>query len=98
MALFGKKPKNESAVFVPSPMEAKAWFDRAKEMSESKNYESAFTFYASGFKLDPRDLSIHDEVLKLASDYHNRAGNIATSKQIKQIAGTTVIDQFVTSL
>jgi len=98
MALFGKKPKNESAVFVPSPTEAKAWFDRAREMSDSKNYESAFTFYASGFKLDPRDLSIHDEVLKLASDYHNRVGNAATSKQIKQIAGTTVVDQFVTSL
>ena len=85
MALFGKKSKSESAVFVPSPTEAKAWFDRARDMSESRNFASAFTFYANGFKLDPRDLAIHDEALKLASEYHRQVGAPATSKQIKQI-------------
>ena len=98
MALFGKKSKDEAAAFVPSPVEAKAWFDRARQMSESKNYDSAFTFYASGFKLDPRDLSIHDEVLKLASEYYRQVGDPATSKQIKQIDGSTDIDHFVTAL
>ena len=98
MALFGKKSKSESAVFVPSPMEAKAWFDRARDMSESRNFASAFTFYANGFKLDPRDLAIHDEVLKLASEYHRQVGAPATSKQIKQIDGSTVVDHFIASL
>ncbi|MDP7008657.1 MAG: hypothetical protein QGI78_03700 [Phycisphaerales bacterium] len=98
MALFGKKSKEEEPVFVPSPAEAKAWFDRAREMSESKNFDSAFTFYASGFKLDPRDLSIHDEVLKLASEYYRQVGDVATSKQIKLIDGPTDIDHFVAAL
>ena len=98
MALFGKKSKDETPVFVPSPVEAKAWFDRAREMSESKNFDSAFTFYASGFKLDPRDLSIHDEVLRLASDYYRQVGDPATNKQMKQIDGPTDIDHFVAAL
>lgn len=98
MALFGKKSKDETPVFVPSPVEAKAWFDRARQMSESKNYDSAFTFYASGFKLDPRDLSIHDEVLRLASDYYRQVGEPATNKQIKQIDGPTDVEHFVAAL
>ncbi|MBT4583627.1 MAG: hypothetical protein HOC93_00935 [Phycisphaerae bacterium] len=98
MALFGKKSKDEEAAFVPSPVEAKAWFDRARQMSESKNYDSAFTYYASGFKLDPRDLSIHDEVLQLASDYYRQVGEPATNKQVKQIDGPSEIDHFVAAL
>jgi hypothetical protein len=98
MALFGKKSKDETPAFVPSPVEAKAWFDHARQMSDSKNYESAFTYYASGFKFDPRDLSIHDEVLKLASDYYRQVGDPATNKQIKQMDGSTDIDHFVASL
>ena len=98
MALFGKKSKDEISVFVPSPAEAKAWFDRAREMAESKNFDSAFTFFASGLKLDPRDLAIHDEVLKLASEYYRKVGSPATSKQVKQISGPTGVEQFVAAL
>ncbi|MBC8522932.1 hypothetical protein H8D29_03295 [PVC group bacterium] len=98
MAFFSKKSNEESTIFVPSPVEAKAWFDRARDMSESKNFDSAFTFYASGFKLDPRDLVIHDEVLKLASEYYNQVGTPATNKQIKQIDGDSKIDHFVAML
>ena len=43
MALFGKK-KTDTKVFLPDPEKANAWFDRARQMAESHNYESAFAF------------------------------------------------------
>ena len=51
MGLFGKK-SNDSVEFIPDPEQANAWFDRARQMAESHNYESAFAFFASGLKLD----------------------------------------------
>jgi tetratricopeptide (TPR) repeat protein len=97
MALFGKKSKS-TEVFLPDPEKASAWFDRARQMAESHNFESAFAFFASGFKLDPRDVSIHKEVLQIATTYYNRGGDKATNKQIKQVDGSTEIDKFVTAL
>lgn len=97
MALFGKKTDSTDP-FLPDPEKAAAWFERARQMAESHNYESAFAFFASGFKLDPRDLDIHNEVLQIASTYYNRGGEPATNKQIKQVDGPTDIDKFVLSL
>ncbi|MDG1136965.1 MAG: hypothetical protein P8N28_01790 [Phycisphaerales bacterium] len=97
MALFGKKSKSED-LFLPDPEKANAWFERARQMADSHNYESAFAFFASGFKLDPRDISIHKEVLDVAKTYYERGGEKATSKQIKQVDGSTNIEKFITSL
>jgi tetratricopeptide (TPR) repeat protein len=97
MALFGKK-SNSDDVFLPDPEKANAWFERARQMAESHNYESSFAFYANGFKLDPRDVSIHKEVLEVAKTYYERGGEKATNKQIKQIDGLTDIEKFVAAL
>ena len=97
MALFGKKSKS-TEIFIPDPEKANAWFNRARQMAESYNFESAFAYFACGFKLDPRDVSIHKEVLQIATTYYNRGGDKATNKQIKQVDGSTEIDKFVTAL
>ncbi len=97
MALFGKKT-NSTDVFMPDPEKAKAWFDRARQMADSHNYESAFAFFANGFKLDPRDIEVHKEVLKIATTYYNRGGDKATNKQIKKVDGSSDIEKFVTAL
>jgi tetratricopeptide (TPR) repeat protein len=97
MALFGKK-SNSDEPFVPDPEKANAWFERARQMAESHNYESAFAFFASGFKFDPRDITVHQEVLEIAQTYHNRGGDKATNKQIKKIDGSSEIEKFVTAL
>ena len=97
MALFGKKTESTEA-FLPDPEKANAWFDRARQMAESHNYESAFAFFASGFKLDPRDIEVHREVLQIASTYYDRGGEPATSKQIKQVDGSSDIEKFVTAI
>jgi thioredoxin-like negative regulator of GroEL len=97
MALFGKKT-NPTDVFLPDPEKANAWFVRARQMADSHNYESAFAFFASGFKLDPRDIEIHKEVLQIATLYYNRGGDKATNKQIKQVGSITDIEKFVTAL
>ena len=97
MALFGKKSESNEA-FLPEPEKANAWFVRAREMAESNNFESAFNFFASGFKLDPRDLDVHREVIAIASTYYNKGGEPATNKQIKQIDGPSTIDKYITAL
>jgi hypothetical protein len=97
MALFGKKTTSTDE-FLPDSEKANAWFDRARQMAGSNNYESAFAFFASGFKLDPRDLTVHKEVLQIASTYYNKGGEPATNKVIKQVDGTSNIEKFVTAL
>jgi tetratricopeptide (TPR) repeat protein len=97
MALFGKK-SDEVEVFVPDPEQANAWFDRARQMADSGNYESAFAFFTNGFKLDPRDIEVHKEVLQIATKYYNDGGAKASGKQIKQIDGTSNVEKFVTAL
>ena len=97
MALFGKKTESTEA-FLPDPEKANAWFKRARQMAESHNYESAFAFFASGFKLDPRDIEVHREVLQIASTFYNRGGDPATNKQIRQVDGPSDIEKFVTAI
>ena len=97
MALFGKKSDSAEA-FVPEPEKANVWFDRARQMADSHNFESAFNFFASGFKLDPRDIEVHQEVIAIASTYYNKGGEPVANKQIKQIDGPSDIDKFVTAL
>jgi len=97
MALFGKQPE-PTEIFVADPEQANAWFDRARQMADSGNYESAFAFFTNGFKLDPRDINVHKEVLQIAINYYNNGGLKATNKQIKQIDGTTNVEKFVTTL
>jgi len=94
MALFGKKT-DSAEVFLPDPEKANAWFDRARQMAESYNYESAFAFFASGFKLDPRDMEVHMEVMQIASTYYSRGGGPASNKQIKQVDGSSDIEKFI---
>jgi tetratricopeptide (TPR) repeat protein len=96
MALFGKKTDTANE-FLPDPEKANAWFERARQMAESHNYESAFAFFASGFKLDPRDIEIHREVMQIASTYYNRGGEPASNKQIKQVDGPSDLDKFVSA-
>ena len=67
-------------------------------MADSHNFESAFNFFASGFKLDPRDIEVHQEVIAIASTYYNKGGEPVANKQIKQIDGPSDIDKFVTAL
>jgi hypothetical protein len=99
VAIFGKKKTGDiEAPFMPQPDKARAWFERARQMAASSNYESAFAFYANGFKLDPTDLMLHNEALELAGRYRDAGGEAATSKQIKQVDGETDIDHFVAAL
>ena len=97
MALFGKKPTTTEP-FLPDPEKANSWFIRARQMAESYNYESAFPFFASGFKLDPRDIAVHKEVLKIATTYYNRGGEPATNREIKNIDGSSDVEKFVTAM
>ena len=96
MALFGKKQVS-SDPFLPDPEKANSWFIRARQMAESYNYESAFPFFASGFKLDPRDIDVHKEVLQIATIYFNRGGEPATNKDIRNIDGASDVEKFVTA-
>ncbi len=71
VALFNRK-KNEDegdeqeVSFVPQPEKARKWFEHAKNMADSSNYESALVYYANGIRLDPESLSAHEAMIDVS--------------------------------
>ncbi len=105
MALFRRKgpgdgqPADDSGKgggeFVPQPDKARKWFDHAKAMADSYNYDSALVYYANGLKLDPFPIEPHKAMYEAAIQYLNRAGKPASSKEVKSLEGPHPIEKFV---
>ena len=74
MGFFGKKsnPPADSDTSAPneqpdfSPKKAKAFFDRAKTVHESENYEYAMQLWLNGLRQDPSDMKGFNGFLKSA--------------------------------
>jgi len=78
----------------PQPEKARKWFDHAKAMADSYNYESALVYYANGIKLDPTSMEPHKAMYECAIQYLNRAGKPASSKEIKGVDGAHPVEKF----
>lgn len=103
MALFRKSKPPEGGgsddgssgvEFTPQPDKARKWFDHAKTMSDSYNYESALVYFANGIKLDPEPIEPHRAMYEAAIQYLNKAGKPASSKEIKGIEGPHPVEKF----
>jgi len=103
VALFRRnKPAEETpddgrggGEFVAHPDKARKWFDHAKAMADSYNYDSALVYYANGLKLDPFPIEAHKAMFDAAIQYLNRAGKPASGKEIKGLEGPHPIEKFV---
>ena len=98
VALFNRK-KNEDegddqeASFVPQPEKARKWFEHAKNMADSSNYESALVYYANGIRLDPETLSAHESMIDVSIKHMQAGGKKASSKDLKGVDGSHPVDK-----
>jgi tetratricopeptide (TPR) repeat protein len=93
----GEQPDDsgKGGEFVPHPDKARKWFDHAKAMADSYNYDSALVYYAHGIKLDPFPIEPHKAMYDAAIQYLNRAGKPASGKEIRNLEGSHPIEKFV---
>ncbi len=69
MAFFSKKNEEKSeelSAFKAEPRKAAAWFERAKTVSDSRQYDFAIECYISGLKFDPQLMNRHEDLREVA--------------------------------
>lgn len=81
--------------FVAQPDKARKFFDHAKTIAQTGNYEYALMLYAKGFRFDPAGVNRHEEFYKLAVSFYQTGGKPAAKEQIKELDGPGPIDKFV---
>ena len=70
----GEAAPNPLANFKPDLKKAAVFFDRAKSVAESSNYEFAITLYTSGLKFDPANLAKHEATREVGMKYKATGG------------------------
>ena len=91
----GAQPAPVSGAFVAQPDKARKFFDHAKTIAQTGNYEYALMLYAKGFRFDPAGLTRHEEFYKLAVAFYQTGGKPAGRDEIKELDGPGPIDKFV---
>jgi tetratricopeptide (TPR) repeat protein len=90
----GGQPAVEGA-FIPQPDKARKFFDHARTIAQTGNYEYALMLYAKGFRFDPNGLPRHEEFYKLAVSFYQSGGKPAGREEIRELEGPGPIDKFV---
>ena len=100
---FGKPKPTEDAngesakqadTFQPQPDKARRWFDHARVMADSFNFDSALVYYAHGIGLDPSMMSAHEAMYEVAVQYFNKGSKPASGKEIKKLEGPHPVQKF----
>ncbi|MBM44531.1 MAG: hypothetical protein CMJ36_05920 [Phycisphaerae bacterium] len=100
MALFNRKKEQaeddggDAVEFTPQPEKARKWFEHAKSMADSSNFNSALVYYANGIRLDPGVLSAHEAMIEVALKHHAAGGKKASSKDVKGVDGSHAVEKF----
>lgn len=98
MALFNRKKNSDDdqeqqAEFTPQPEKARKWFEHAKNMADSSNFDSSLVYYANGIKLDPELLSAHEAMIEVGIRHLQAGGKKASSKDLKGVDGPHAVDK-----
>ncbi len=84
-----------TGAFVAQPDKARKFFDHAKTIAQTGNYEYALMLYAKAFRFDPSGVPRHEEFYKLAVSFYQSGGKPAGRDDIKELEGPGPIDKFV---
>ena len=107
MALFGKKKQDEGEdlpeeaqvpTFTPQPEKAQTWFNHAKTMADSANFETSLIYYVSGLKLDPSAEEALMDMFRVAVRYGQEGGKRLSGKKARSVSGDEPIDKMATEL
>ncbi len=108
MAIFGKKKSDEEQqdetpqpgadlAVEHSPEKAKRFFDRAKTVHESGQYEYAMSLWLDGLKWDPTDLGAIEKFALSASAFNNSKTK-PSKETVRNIEGKRLVDRYALAL
>jgi len=94
-AAVGGAPAPASGAFVAQPDKARKFFDHAKTIAQTGNYEYALMLYAKGFRFEPSVLARHEDFYKIAVSFYQAGGKPAGKEEIRELEGPGPVDKFV---
>jgi tetratricopeptide (TPR) repeat protein len=80
-------PGGADTGWTPDPNKARVWFNHARTAFETQNFEYALTCFASGLRLDPSPMPVHEDMFSAALRYIQTGGKPASGKEVRQIEG-----------
>ena len=115
MAMFGKKKKKpddasddgaepqpalDNTAYQPDPAKAKRFFDHARAMHDSANYEYAMTLWLQGLRKDPTSLDAVEQFFSSAQNYlaNNPKAKGPSKDQLKNFGGKGDLEKMLLNL
>lgn len=106
MAIFSRKKSDgsdgapeASGKFTAEPGKASKFFDHARTVHESTNYEYATTLWLKGLRHDPTSMRGHEAFLDSAQAYAIKERKDRPSKeQAKNVSGSDEVDKYLQAL
>ncbi len=88
------------AKFTPEPEKAKRFFDHARTMADSSNYEYAMTLWLQGLRQDPGNMTGLESFFDAAANFslRNPKAKGPTKDQLKEFSGRGVVEKFLSNL
>lgn len=92
------RSKGAGAPFEPEPAKARRFFEHAKAMHDSANYEYAMTLWLQGMRKDPTALEPLEKFFDSAANFRTKNPKGATKDQLKQFGGRGTLEKYLTNL
>lgn len=87
--------KQPEGAFVAQPEKARKFFDHARAIGATGNHAYALTLFANGLKLDPANMTAHQDFYEAAIKYYQAGGKPASRGSVKGVDGPGPVDKFV---
>jgi hypothetical protein len=83
-----------AGAFVAQPEKARKFFEHARTMASTGNFEYALMLYAKGFRFDPSPVAQHKAMYDCALQFVHGGGKPAGREHVKELDGPSPIDKF----
>ena len=97
----GKADSGNEAVLTFDPKKAIAWFNQARTVAETGNYEYAMSCWLSGLRFDPQNMEALQGFFTAAAEYRAEQGGGLKGPPkdvVKSVAGKTPLDRYLNAI
>ncbi|MCB9846620.1 MAG: hypothetical protein H6811_11630 [Phycisphaeraceae bacterium] len=84
--------------FQPAPDKARVWFDRARTVHETGNFDYAMTCWLSGLRLDPTNLTALEGYAKSAAQFVSDGKNKPSKDQLRSFSEKGDVEKYCYAL
>ena len=95
LALFRKNKTDGGGAVQRDPGKARAWFDRATAVADTRQYDYAIECYINGLRLDPGNRAIHEELREVALKRKVASGKPARLTERFKSPGSQPVDKML---